>query len=143
MHDFFSAPQYWFARLLFERSLAVIYFIAFLSAFNQFTALLGENGLLPVPRYLKYVDFRRAPSLFHFHYSDRCLRITCLTGMFLSIAIALGGLSTAPFLLHMLVWLVLYVFYLSIVNVGQIFYGFGWESTVSYTHLTLPTNREV
>ena len=28
----------------------------------------------------------------------------------------------------MLAWLVLWVLYLSIVNVGQTFYGFGWES---------------
>src|SRR4051794_8585849 len=28
----------------------------------------------------------------------------------------------------MLIWLTLWVLYLSIVNIGQVFYGFGWES---------------
>jgi hypothetical protein len=36
-------------RLIFQRSLAGIYLIAFIAALNQFPALLGEKGLLPVP----------------------------------------------------------------------------------------------
>ena len=43
------------ARLLLERGLAAIYLIAFLNAFLQFPALLGERGLMPAPRFLAAV----------------------------------------------------------------------------------------
>lgn len=128
MSDFFDAHQYHLARILFERSLGTIYFVAFLSAFNQFTALLGEKGLLPVPEYLKMVNFREAPGLFHWKYSDQFLKVVCLAGMGISLLFAFGILGNAPILIHMLSWLTVYFLYLSIVNVGQEFYGFGWET---------------
>ena len=55
----------WLVRLLFLRGLAAIYLVAFVSALNQFPALLGERGLLPVRDFLAAVRFRDAPSLFH------------------------------------------------------------------------------
>src|SRR3954449_517017 len=73
--DWFSAPDYRIARLVLERGLGLIYLIAFLVAVNQFPALLGEQGLLPAPRYLARVGFRHAPSLFHLHYTDRFFRV--------------------------------------------------------------------
>ncbi len=118
----------WLSRLLFQRGLAVIYLVAFLGAFNQFEALLGENGLLPVPSYLKRVGFRGAPSLFHWHYSDRLARIVAGSGIVLSLLALFGISDSGPLLLSMTIWLLLWCLYLSIVNVGQTFYGFGWES---------------
>ncbi len=67
----FAAPDYWFARLAFQRGLAAIYLVAFVAAARQFRPLLGERGLLPIPAYTARVPFRRAPSLFSLHYSDR------------------------------------------------------------------------
>jgi Lipase maturation factor len=67
----FAAPDYWFARLAFERGLAAVYLIACIAAARQFRGLLGTRGLLPIPRYLRRVKFREAPSLFQLHYSDR------------------------------------------------------------------------
>jgi len=52
----------WLVRLLFLRGVAAIYLIAFVSALNQFPALLGERGLLPVRDFLDAVRFRDAPS---------------------------------------------------------------------------------
>lgn len=118
---------YWI-RLAFQRGLAAIYLIAFINVLNQFRPLLGEHGLLPVPRYLRHVSFWQAPSLFHFGYSDRRLAVVGWAGVVLSCA-ALSGLSEqGPFAVSLLVWLGLWVLYQSIVNVGQTFYGFGWES---------------
>ncbi|HWZ93252.1 MAG TPA: lipase maturation factor family protein [Polyangiaceae bacterium] len=115
-------------RLLFQRGLAAIYGVAFLSALNQFRALLGERGLLPVPEYLRRVSFWQAPSVFHLRYSDRFFAVVAWTGLGLSL-VALTGLSeSGPLWLSLGVWLTLYALYLSIVNVGQTFYGFGWES---------------
>lgn len=126
--DWLNCPQYFWARLFFERSLAILYGVAFLSAFNQFPALLGEKGLLPAPHYLRRVPFKYTPSIFHLHYSDRFLKLICAIGMVISIALAFGLSAFLHPVVHILLWLTLYVFYLSISNVGQIFYGFGWES---------------
>jgi len=115
-------------RLLFERGLAAIYLVAFLSALHQFPALLGERGLLPVPAFLARVRFRDAPTLFHWHYSDRLLRIVAWIGIALSAATIAGLTERAPLAISMSVWLILWALYLSIVNVGQTFYAFGWES---------------
>src|SRR5947209_3003362 len=118
----------WLVRLLVQRAMAALYLIAFICAFNQFKPLLGEHGLLPVPAYLKRARLREAPSIFHWRYSDRMLDIVAWSGILLS-ATALIGLSEAgPFAISMIAWLVMWALYLSIVNVGQTFYAFGWES---------------
>jgi len=128
-----EAPDYWLARLVFQRALAGIYFVAFLVAAHQFAPLLGEHGLLPVPDYVRAVAFRRSPSLFHFRYSDGLLAAVAWSGVALAAA-ALAGLPDAwPLPLTMLLWAVLWALYLSIVNVGQTFYSFGWETLLLET----------
>ena len=126
--DWLATPDYWLSRLVITRALGVIYLIAFLVAVNQFRPLLGERGLLPAPRFLDRVPFRRAPSLFHLRYSDRLLAIASWSGVLLSAAIVVGLVEAAPLAIWMLVWFVLWALYLSIVNIGQTFYAFGWES---------------
>jgi len=130
MSEFFSAENYYIARMIFERSLGAIFFVAFLSAFNQFKALLGEKGLAPVPDFLKEVNFKTMPGLFHWKYSDQLARVVCFVGMLLSALIMVGVVGKFPIALHMLSWLTVYFLYLSIVNVGQEFYGFGWETMI-------------
>jgi len=126
--DWFVAPDYRLTRLLLERGIALVYLLAFLVALNQFPALLGERGLLPVPQYLRGIRFRDAPSLFHYRYSDRLVRVVSWAGVLLSVALLLGLPQAGPLWAPMLVWVLLWVMYLSIVNVGQLFYSFGWES---------------
>ena len=123
-----TAEGSWLSRLLLQRSLAAVYLVAFIAARNQFPALLGERGLTPVPRFLRAVSFRRAPSLFHWRYSDRMLAAVAWTGVAVAAACVAGLPEQGPLLVSMLAWTVLWVLYLSIVNVGQIWYGFGWES---------------
>src|SRR5215472_11241956 len=126
--SWFAAPDYWFARLVFERGLAAIYVIAFVVAGRQFRGLLGSRGLLPIPFYLRGVSFRRKPSLFHLRYSDRLFAVTAWSGAALAAAMAAGLGDLLPLWCAMLGWLVLWALYLSIVNVGQLWYAFGWES---------------
>ncbi|MFL5514734.1 MAG: lipase maturation factor family protein [Gemmatimonadales bacterium] len=126
--DWFAAPNYWFARWVLERGLGLVYLLAFANALDQFPALLGEHGLLPVPRYLARTRFRDAPSLFHLGYSDRGLRAVGWSGVLLAAATVLGLPDAGPLWVSVLVWLALWALYLSIVNVGQRFYSFGWES---------------
>jgi len=131
--SWFAAPDFWFARLVFERGLAAIYLIAFTVAAWQFRGLLGSRGLLPIPEYLRRVSFRDKPSLFHFRYSDRLYAAVAWSGAALGAAMA-GGLGDAlPLWGAMLAWLLLWALYLSIMNVGQLWYGFGWESLLLET----------
>ncbi|HEV3399370.1 MAG TPA: lipase maturation factor family protein [Actinomycetes bacterium] len=116
------------SRLLLQRGLAAVYLVAFLVTANQFRPLLGERGLQPAPRFLAAVPFSRAPSIFHLHYSDRFLTGVAWAGAGLAAA-ALAGLPEAgPAWMSPAVWLAMWALYLSIVNVGQTFYGFGWET---------------
>lgn len=129
----FTAPEYWASRLAFQRMLGATYLVAFLVAANQFRALIGANGLLPVPRFVRRVPFRQAPSLFHLHYSDRFFAVTAWAGAVLSAALVLGLFDAVPMWASMLVWAAPWVLYQSIVNVGQIWYAFGWESLLLET----------
>jgi Lipase maturation factor len=142
-HGFFGS-EYWLARFLFQRGLALIYLVAFLAAFHQFRPLLGEHGLLPVPQFLAFVSFRRAPSIFHFHYSDRFFAGVSVGGILLSIFGLTSFSERGPLWLSIAIWTSLYLLYLSIMNVGQIFYGFGWESMLleaGFLAILLGTNR--
>ena len=115
-------------RLILQRGFAAVYLVAFLGTLNQFPALLGERGLLPVPDFLRGRSFRSTPGLFAFGYSDRRLRLAAWSGIALSVLALAGMLAALPWWLGILAWLVLWFLYLSVVNVGQTFYAFGWES---------------
>nr|WP_202485532.1 lipase maturation factor family protein [Streptomyces sp. SID4985] len=116
------------SRLVFQRGLAGLYLVAFLTAALQFRALLGERGMTPIPRYLARTRFRRAPSLFQLHYSDRFFAGCAWAGCAVSAALIAGADSLLPLWAGVLLWLVPWALYLSIVNVGQTWYAFGWES---------------
>ena len=128
MSVMWTNDNYWLVRTVFQRGLALVYLIGFLNASNQFTALLGERGLLPVPAWIKAVPFRASPSLFYLAPHDWAFTAAAWLGMLLS-CLALAGIAERlPTLLSAVVWALLWVLYLSFVNVGQTFYGFGWES---------------
>ncbi|MDI9974925.1 lipase maturation factor family protein [Rhodococcus sp. IEGM 1307] len=126
--DWFVGDDYSLGRLLVTEGLAAIYLVAFVAARNQFRPLVGSNGMLPIPNFLHAVTFGRSPSIFHFHYSDRFFEAVCWTGAGLSLAALLGLTQVIPLAACMFVWFALWVLYLSIVNVSQIWYSFGWES---------------
>src|SRR3954452_23101942 len=116
MPEWFHATDYSLARLLLQRGLGLVYLLAFLVALRQFLPLLGEHGLLPVPRFVARASFRESPSLFHFRYSDRLLLAVCAAGLALSLAIVIGLPDRWPVPLTIGAWLVLWALYLSIVN---------------------------
>jgi hypothetical protein len=128
---------YWLVRFLFQRGLALIYLLAFLVAVFQFRPLAGEDGLLPLSRYTDHAEFRERPSIFYFYPSDRLIGALAWLGVALSV-LALAGLPywlPEPWSIpaSMTLWALLWLLYLSFVNAGQTFYGFGWESMLLET----------
>jgi hypothetical protein len=123
-----TSSSYWLTRVCFQRALGAIYLIAFLIAANQYIPLVGEHGLLPVKLFLPRVTFWEAPSIFWINHSDSFITTAIWCGL------GLSGLTVAGFSerwgvwFSVAVWTLLWVIYLSLVNVGQTFYGFGWET---------------
>jgi hypothetical protein len=120
--------DYWLTRLIFQRALGIVYLIAFLCALNQFRPLLGERGLLPVPLFVKQVTFRESPSLFLFLPKDWAFTTAAWLGIVLSSLVIVGIAERYASWLNALIWGLMWVLYISFVNVGQTFYAFGWES---------------
>ncbi|MBT0993753.1 lipase maturation factor family protein [Cellulomonas sp. DKR-3] len=124
----FGAEGYTVGRAVAQHGVAAVYAIAFVVVLRQFRPLLGERGLLPVPRFVERVPWRRSPSLFQWRYSDRLLVGVGWAGLVVALALVVGLPQQGPPWAPMVAFLVLWALYLSVVNVGQVFYGFGWES---------------
>ncbi len=136
LRDFKLAPfgaaqsRYALLRVALLRGIGFIYAVAFAILVFQQEPLIGAQGLLPAADFLDWVrgalgsraqGFLRLPSLFWLSASDATLSAAALLGLCLSLLV-LAGLANAPLLLA------LWALYLSFVHVGQIFYGYGWES---------------
>jgi hypothetical protein len=111
--DWFTASEYWLSRQVLTRGVAAVYLVAFLVAARQFRALIGEHGMLPVPRLLARRSFRQVPSIFHVHYSDRFFAAVSWFGAALSAALVAGAADLVPLWAAMLLWATLWVLYLS------------------------------
>jgi hypothetical protein len=118
----------WISRLLLLRGTGVISLIAFLVALNQFRPLLGEHGLLPVPLFVKQLPFQETPSLFYLWPKNAAFLLASWTGILLSCVVITGVSERFGSWGMFAIWAAIYIIYLSFVNVGQTFYGFGWES---------------
>ncbi|MCK8607990.1 lipase maturation factor family protein [Agromyces sp. C10] len=152
--SWFDARDADLAREVLQRGIAALFLVAFLSTLNQFRPLLGERGLLPVPELLEAVRgaeqrardreeragrpvglLRRTrrlgylgPTIFRrWGYRDARLVAVCAVGMGLAASVVVGLPQLGPPWVPMLAFLALWALYLSIVSVGQTFYGFGWE----------------
>ncbi len=126
-------PAGWYTRFVLERALAAIYLVAFLVALNQFVPLAGERGLTPAPAIMRQVPFRVAPSLFYLSPTDHAFRLGAWAGIVLSVVALAGSAWLRTWAASAAVWGALWLLYLSFVNVGQTFYGFGWESLLLET----------
>lgn len=124
--------QFWLTRIIFLRFLAFMYLVAFFIAFHQNSSLIGERGLTPAKSFIqRYRDrfpsahaaFLAHPTLFwYIEPSNRNLEGVALLG---------GGISFVMVVLghgSMCMLAVLWLAYMSVVNVGQTWYSFGWES---------------
>jgi len=105
-----------------------MYLVGFAVAINQFVPLLGERGLLPVSRFTQFVSFRASPSLFYLSPTDTAFRVAAWTGIVLAVLMLTGWPQQRGTIVSAGVWALLWLLYLSFVNVGQTFYSFGWET---------------
>jgi len=117
-------------RALILRAIGAIYFVAFAILVNQVLPLVGDRGLLPASSFLTHVADHfggvpaaalRLPTLFWFGASDGALLALSWIGLLASCAVVLG-FGSAP------IFFVLWLLYLSFCKVGQVFYGYGWDS---------------
>ncbi|KAK2145906.1 hypothetical protein LSH36_648g01070 [Paralvinella palmiformis] len=132
---------FWLTRIVLLRYVAFIYFVGFLVAFHQNRALLGKNGLLPANIYLKNLknhvggdiwdQIQHAPTLLWFvdyeNNIDWWMSAIALVGLTASGFVILWGAANMP------IMILLWMLYHSIVNVGQRWYSFGWESQILET----------
>lgn len=122
-----DARDYEIAREILQRGVAALAVVAFWSTLNQFRPLLGERGLLPVPELMRLVSKLRGPSVFRWGYTDRRLVAVATAGLVVGASVVVGLPQLGPPWVPMLAFLAMWILYLSIVVVGQTFYGFGWE----------------
>ena len=129
------ANEYQFTRILIVRLLGLCYTMAFLVFLRQAPGLIGENGILPIDRFLDHVArnyegvsaaFWKVPSIFWFGHSDAFLLTAGWVGLVISIAVLCGYANSVMLF-------VLWALQLSIVHVGQLFWGYGWETQLLET----------
>lgn len=127
---FQGGKEYQVTRFVILRLMGFVYAIAFLVAINQLVPLIGEHGLTPAWQYLDRVGNHfgsrasgawNVPTLFWFGISDRALSIFAWIGFVISLGV-LAGCANA------ITMSILWAIYMSIVHVGQIWYGYGWET---------------
>jgi lipase maturation factor 1 len=120
-------PTYFKSRDLFLRSLGAIYLIAFVSLWLQIDGLIGDQGVLPVGKYLELARAQLGaevpfllPTLCWFNSSNLFLHVLCGAGAVISILLMAG---LAPVFSTAL----LFVLYLSLTIAGQTFLSFQWD----------------
>ena len=126
------------------RYLGFLYFVAFLISLNQNLALIGSRGLLPGNLHMsfmskrlgeisKFEKFFQVPTLLWFidyenptdfdYYSN----LLSTVGVFVSAFVLLTARANS------VIMFLLWFLYHSIVNVGQRWFSFGWESQLLET----------
>ncbi len=120
-------PTYFHARHWFLRAVGAIYLLAFLSLWVQVDALIGGNGIAPLPRLLEMAHtqldgkaFWLLPTLCWLNSSDAFLHFLCGAGALLSVLLVL---EIAP----VLCLGGLFALYLSLTVAGQTFFSFQWD----------------
>ncbi|KAA0715204.1 Lipase maturation factor 2 [Triplophysa tibetana] len=126
-------------RHMFLWCLSAIYMFAFASLYVQIPGLYGNEGLLPARWTLRVSDkslleqLKDSPTLLWFGPrlgldTQQCMELLSLTGALISL-MALA----VPVLRDCRVFLVLWILYLSLYQVGQVFLYFQWDNLLLET----------
>jgi predicted DCC family thiol-disulfide oxidoreductase YuxK len=128
-----EAPEYILTRWFFLRALGLVYLVAFLSLWPQVNGLIGHDGILPANQFMSALQqqcevqgigisrYHLLPTLCWFNASDGFLQFQCAAGTLLAVLLIIG-IAPAPCLA------LLWMFYLSLTNVGQDFLSFQWDN---------------
>uniref|UniRef100_F6Z6S9 Lipase maturation factor 1 n=1 Tax=Equus caballus TaxID=9796 RepID=F6Z6S9_HORSE len=145
-----GAGTFWLTRIVLLRALAFVYFVAFLVAFHQNKQLIGDRGLLPCRLYLRSVQqhFRGGAGWDAVSYAPTLLWLLDWSHMDSNLdAIALLGLGVSSFILvtgcaNMVLMAALWVLYMSLVNVGQVWYSFALQVSPCCSETVFVANLE-
>lgn len=130
-----AGAEYRLTRFMLLRFTGLVYFVAFLSAAQQFLPLIGRDGLLPadlmVERVVKDLGspwraFQEMPSLFWFGCSDPLIMAVTWMGVALSLVVLCGFANS-------LIMTVLWALYLSLLPIGQEWLNYGWDIQILET----------
>lgn len=124
-------PAYTIATSLFARAIALVYLIAFASFGWQVRGLIGAQGIQPVTEFFAEVmrqygpsGFWQAPTIFWWVHSDLGIEMIVWGGAIIAAVAAIGRPNTSG---QRAALVVLFLYYLSIVNGGQIFMTYQWD----------------
>ncbi len=121
--------SHWLTRFVILRLLGFVYLAAFVSLAVQVLPLIGSHGLTPADDFLRRLGahfgsaqeaFLQVPTIFWLGISDRELNVLSWLGVALSLMVTLGC-ANVP------IMAALWALYTSFVNIGQEWYGYGWE----------------
>ncbi|KAG5846076.1 hypothetical protein ANANG_G00145890 [Anguilla anguilla] len=126
-------------RHMFLWSMSVIYMFAFASLYIQIPGLYGNDGILPARWQLRYTgkslleQLRDSPTLLWLGPrfgldTQQGMELICILGSLLG----LGAMVLEP-LRNSIVFFCLWVLYLSLFQVGQVFLYFQWDSLLLET----------
>ncbi len=123
---FFEA-KYAISSLIFLKGLGIIWFIAFLSLFQQVDALYFTTGISPLDNLANYVKknlgknaFLKNPSIFLFKSNNLFIKLSTVIGMVSALLLIAGVLAPLNIL-------ILWVIYLSFINLGGEFLRYQWD----------------
>jgi predicted DCC family thiol-disulfide oxidoreductase YuxK len=131
-------PRENLVRWFFLRGLGIIYLIAFLSLWTQIGGLIGSNGIVPARLTMQSVReqfdeqhvgldrYHQFPTFCWFDSSEGSLKFQCAAGTVLALLLTIG-IAPAPCLF--LLWLI----YLSLSTVCDVFLGFQWDTLLLET----------
>jgi predicted DCC family thiol-disulfide oxidoreductase YuxK len=123
--------QYTIASSIFARLIALIYLIAFVSFGRQVRGLIGAQGIQPITEFFGEVvrqlgpnAFWRVPTVFWWIHSDFGLLMITWSGAVIAGVAAIGRPHKPG---QRAAFVLLFIYYLSIVIGGQIFMGYQWD----------------
>jgi lipase maturation factor 1 len=124
-------PTYNVASWIFARVIALIYLIAFISFGRQVRGLIGAQGIQPITEFLTEVtrqfgtqSFWRVPTIFWWIHTEYGLLSIAWGGAVVAGVAAIGRPHTPG---QKGAFILLFIYYLSIVNGGQVFMGYQWD----------------
>lgn len=128
-------PELQLVSRLFLRLLGLVYLAAFASAATSIVGLVGADGILPATGYLDRLwqqfgalALFRFPTLFWLDASDAVLLGASYAGCLVALLLVLGWRP-------LLCTVTLFLLYLSLFRVGQIFFNFQWDYLLLETGL--------